>query len=169
MGEKKRGRSYTFTAGLVMLGLLSAAPLAAQRWFVVSPAARLNPESPAMGGQPLSVGAELEHLDTSGLFLKVRHNGRSGYVSRLFVSEYPPSAERIRSLNTTERSSPRRRASDLVETVAARGYETSRTNLRVRGAPSEYDFSALDWIEAQQVEPEQLKKLLTERLQNAAP
>ncbi|MBX7059681.1 MAG: hypothetical protein K1X75_16575 [Leptospirales bacterium] len=154
-----------FWLASLLLLICVAAGLNARQWFVASPAARLNPEAPANAGSRLPLGAQLEQIGESGLFLRVRYEGRSGYVSRLFLSEYPPSRVRLELQGSEDsRRSPRRRASDVVETVAARGLQRSAVGLRLRGAPAEYDFSAVQWIEEQQYDSAALARFLGARL-----
>ncbi len=157
--------SLRFRSAALFLGalaLMTAAELSARTWYVVSPAARLHVEpSLAAPGVALPRGAAVETLAEQGLFFRVRAGERSGYVSRLFVSLYPPTEA---SVTTPVADAPvagsRRRASDVAETAGARGMEQSRANLRVRGAVSEYDFDAVLWMENQPVDTARVRALL---------
>lgn len=155
-------RLRTTAPVIVALAFLASAGLSARTWYVVSPAARLHVEpSLSAAGDALPRGAAVETLSEQGLFFRVRFGERNGYVSRLFVSLYPPTQ---RSVATPVADAPvagsRRRASDVAETAGARGMEQSRTNLRVRGAVSEYDFDAVLWIENQPVDAARVRALL---------
>lgn len=145
-----------------LLAFLFATGVSARTWYVVSPAARLHVEPTLSApGAALARGVAVETLSEQGLFFRVRVGERTGYVSRLFVSLYPPTQP---SVATPVADAPvagsRRRASDVAETAGARGMEQSRANLRVRGAVSEYDFDAVLWMENQPVDPARVRALL---------
>ncbi|WP_411821440.1 M48 family metalloprotease [Leptospira sp. 'Mane'] len=122
--------------------------------YVQSPKAKLltAPQLTA-DGLPLSMGESLTQTSEQGLFVQVRNNDKTGWVSKLFVSPLPPS-EKIKlgaSSNSSETILARQRASDFTKTAAARGLSETE-KLRVRGGAELYDFDSLRWLESLRIE-----------------
>ncbi|BDA80804.1 hypothetical protein LPTSP3_g37340 [Leptospira kobayashii] len=119
-----------------------------------SPKAKLltSPQLTA-DGLPLSMGESLTQTSEQGLFVQVRNNDKTGWVSKLFVSPLPPS-EKIKlgaASNSSESVLARQRASDFTKTAAARGLSETE-KLRVRGGAELYDFESLRWLESLRLE-----------------
>ncbi|WP_109022381.1 M48 family metalloprotease [Leptospira kobayashii] len=122
--------------------------------YVQSPKAKLltSPQLTA-DGLPLSMGESLTQTSEQGLFVQVRNNDKTGWVSKLFVSPLPPS-EKIKlgaASNSSESVLARQRASDFTKTAAARGLSETE-KLRVRGGAELYDFESLRWLESLRLE-----------------
>jgi hypothetical protein len=118
-------------------------------YYVQSPKAKLL-ENPKMDskGRELSIGTDLRVMGNSGLFIQVRHGEKTGWVSKLFVSPFPP-GKQIKlgvSSEPSEAIASRQRASDFTKTAAARGLSETE-KLRVRGNSEDYDFESLRWLE----------------------
>ncbi|MEM7182227.1 MAG: hypothetical protein AAF518_15030 [Spirochaetota bacterium] len=117
--------------------------------YVTSPSAKLMKTASFGSGTALRRGDKLTVLGKSGMFYKVRVNGKSGYVSKMFASSKRPGSKvSLRSGKSSRGSSARRRASSYSETASARGL-TSSEKIRVRGNAGEYDYTAVQWMESQ--------------------
>ncbi|MBM9589588.1 M48 family metalloprotease [Leptospira sp. 201903075] len=100
-------------------------------------------------GFPLQMGEALSPISEQGLFVQVRSQDRSGWVSKLFVSPLPP-GNQIKlgvTSNSSEAVVARQRASDFTKTAAARGLSETQ-KMRVRGEGDLYDFESLRWLES---------------------
>lgn len=117
-------------------------------------------------GTSLNLGDSLNPMNEQGLFVQVRINEKTGWVSKLFVSQLPPSSQ-IKlgvSSSSTEAVVARLRASDFTKTAAARGLSETE-KMRVRGGADLYDFEALRWLES--LPSEDQKTAVIERSESA--
>ncbi|TGN19661.1 peptidase M48 [Leptospira idonii] len=119
-------------------------------FYVQSPKAKLlaQPQLTAEGS-PLNLGESLTPMDEQGLFVQVRHEDKTGWVSKLFISPIPPGSK-IKlgvSSKSSEAVTARQRASDFTKTAAARGLSETE-KMRVRGGADLYDFESLRWLES---------------------
>jgi beta-barrel assembly-enhancing protease len=123
--------------------------LAGDVMYVQSPVAKLlqAPSSNSLS-EPIKFGESVYTISEEGLFVKVRSGNKVGYINKLFLSAFAPTAQikLSSSLNTSENVQARMRASDFTKTAAARGL-TDQEELRVRGESHLYDFDSLVWIE----------------------
>ena len=113
--------------------------------YVQSPKAKLltNPKMDSPG-EPLPVGSNVKSIKESGLFVQVQSGDKTGYVSKLFVSAFPPS-QQVKlgvSSGNLDQAQARQRASDFTKTAAARGL-TDTQKIRVRGKSEDYDFVSI--------------------------
>ena len=118
--------------------------------YIQSPVAKLlQAPSSNSSGEPIKFGESVSSISEEGLFVKVRIGDKVGYINKLFLSAFAPTAQikLTSSLNTSENVQARMRASDFTKTAAARGL-TSQEELRVRGESHLYDFDSLVWIES---------------------
>ncbi|GBF51860.1 peptidase, M48 family [Leptospira ryugenii] len=118
--------------------------------YVQNPKAKLLAE-PQMNaeGSLLPLGEKLTPITEQGLFVQVRTNEKTGWVSKLFVSPLPPSSQiQLGSKSqSVEAVVARQRASDFTKTAAARGLSETE-KMRVRGGADLYDFESLRWLES---------------------
>jgi hypothetical protein len=118
--------------------------------YVQSPKAKLlsQPQLSA-DGPSLSIGESLSPMSEQGLFVQVRVQDKTGWVSKLFVSQLPPSSQIKLGVTSgsTEAVVARQRASDFTKTAAARGLSETE-KMRVRGGAELYDFESLRWLES---------------------
>jgi hypothetical protein len=128
--------------------------LAGDVMYVQSPVAKLlqAPSSNSLS-EPIKFGESVYTISEEGLFVKVRSGNKVGYINKLFLSAFAPTAQikLSSSLNTSENVQARMRASDFTKTAAARGL-TDQEELRVRGEGHLYDFDSLVWIETNSTE-----------------
>ncbi|TGL61776.1 peptidase M48 [Leptospira ognonensis] len=118
--------------------------------YVQSPKAKLLKEPQlSSDGPTLKPGETLNPMSEQGLFVQVRMDDKTGWVSKLFVSQLPPSSQIKLGVtsNSTETIVARQRASDFTKTAAARGLSETE-KMRVRGGAELYDFEALRWLES---------------------
>ena len=118
--------------------------------YVQSPKAKLLKEPQlSSDGPTLKPGETLNPMSEQGLFVQVRIDDKTGWVSKLFVSQLPPSSQIKLGVtsNSTETIVARQRASDFTKTAAARGLSETE-KMRVRGGAELYDFEALRWLES---------------------
>ncbi|TGL90721.1 peptidase M48 [Leptospira congkakensis] len=140
-----RALSHTF-----LFLLLAQTLIAKGNVYVQSTKAKLlsQPKLSA-DGYPLQLGDVLSPVSEQGLFVQVRAENRSGWVSKLFVSPLPP-GNQIKlgvTSNSSEAVVARQRASDFTKTAAARGLSETQ-KMRVRGEGDLYDFESLRWMES---------------------
>ncbi len=117
--------------------------------YVQSPKAKfLQSASVSSPGNPLSIGTDLKKVGEEGLFVKVKLGEKTGFVSKLFVSPFPPGAQvKLGSQSgNPEMAEARQRASDFTKTAAARGL-TETEKVRVRGNSNQFDFETLHWLD----------------------
>ncbi|MDZ4726306.1 MAG: M48 family metalloprotease [Leptospira sp.] len=136
---------------LFIFGIFSITTIIAKgNLFVQSPKAKLLAEPQlSSNGSVLKIGDSLSPINEQGLFVQVRVDEKTGWVSKLFVSPLPPSSQ-IKlgsSSSSSESVAARQRASDFTKTAAARGLSETE-KLRVRGGAELYDFESLRWLES---------------------
>ncbi|MCP5502210.1 MAG: hypothetical protein H7A25_20090 [Leptospiraceae bacterium] len=120
--------------------------------YVISPSAKLMAEPKIAGaGTSLERGAKLSVLAKEGMFYKVSHNGKTGYVAKVFTSSQAPAKEKA-SVNVADSGSQtpsaRKRASGFSETASARGL-TATEEARIHGSAKDYDFMSVNWLDEQ--------------------
>lgn len=100
-------------------------------------------------GTGLKIGEVLTPMGEQGLFVQVRVEEKTGWVSKLFVSPLPPGNQMKLGItsNSSEAVVARQRASDFTKTAAARGLSETQ-KMRVRGEGELYDFESLRWLES---------------------
>lgn len=100
-------------------------------------------------GSLLKIGEVLTPITEQGLFVQVRVEEKTGWVSKLFVSPLPPGTQMKLGItsNSSEAVVARQRASDFTKTAAARGLSETQ-KMRVRGEGEMYDFESLRWLES---------------------
>ncbi|XDD47895.1 M48 family metalloprotease [Leptospira sp. WS39.C2] len=100
-------------------------------------------------GSLLKIGEVLTPITEQGLFVQVRVEDKTGWVSKLFVSPLPPGNQMKLGItsNSSEAVVARQRASDFTKTAAARGLSETQ-KMRVRGEGDQYDFESLRWLES---------------------
>ncbi|MCW7508752.1 M48 family metalloprotease [Leptospira levettii] len=100
-------------------------------------------------GSLLKIGEVLTPITEQGLFVQVRVEEKTGWVSKLFVSPLPPGTQMKLGItsNSSEAVVARQRASDFTKTAAARGLSETQ-KMRVRGEGELYDFESLRWLES---------------------
>ncbi|MCW7462423.1 M48 family metalloprotease [Leptospira sp. 3 VSF25] len=116
-------------------------------------------------GSLLKIGEVLTPITEQGLFVQVRVEEKTGWVSKLFVSPLPPGTQMKLGItsNSSEAVVARQRASDFTKTAAARGLSETQ-KMRVRGEGELYDFESLRWLESvpltlEETTPKEEKKL----------
>ena len=148
---------------LLLLFVISSA-LAARILYVQSPAAKLL-SGPALNtrGVRIAKGTAVNQIGRQGLFLQVRGSSGTGWLLKLFVGPAPP-GKRLdvgASVDRTSSVRARARASQFSQTAAARGLVESK-NMRARGDASEFDFSAIEWLERRDVTKADLRAFVSE-------
>ncbi len=138
---------------LLLFATSAASVVAARVLYVQSPAAKLLPK-PALNspGVRLARGSSVREVGQEGLFYRVSAAGQTGWVAKLFVGPVPP-GRRLdvgASVDRSQSVKARARASQFSQTAAARGLVESRS-VRARGDASEFDFSAVEWLERREV------------------
>ncbi|TGL99715.1 M48 family metalloprotease [Leptospira jelokensis] len=140
-------RSNYYFIGFLLLGI---SVFAKGNVYVQSTKAKLlsQPKLNAEG-LGLKVGEVLTPIQEQGLFVQVRVEEKTGWVSKLFVSPLPPGNQMKLGItsNSSEAVVARQRASDFTKTAAARGLSETQ-KMRVRGEGDLYDFESLRWLES---------------------
>ena len=135
---------------------LVSAALVAEPVYVVSPAAKLMNE-PKMGGggSPLQPGTELNKVGEQGMFVKVQGASGTGYVSKLFVSQYAPTGKvDTTKIRLNQQVATRDQASSYSQTAAARGFSSGSEESFDN--PKAFDFDQVDWLEKQKPSEKQV-------------
>ncbi|WCL48126.1 M48 family metalloprotease [Leptospira sp. GIMC2001] len=140
---------WSFLIGYIICTSIGNFIYADTVYYVQSPKAKLlaNPKMDA-ASSPIEMGASVRSLGESGLFVQVRHSDKTGWISKLFLSTFPPGKQmKLGASNAPSESlQARQRASDFTKTAAARGLSETE-KLRIRGASNDYDFDSLRWLE----------------------
>ena len=136
-------------AATLFLGAVGSVT-AAGTYYVKNARARLLSRPSLRGNGPaLAPGTKVTRIAQQGLFYRVKTNGRTGWVARLYLSTSPRTG-RVRmgfAVSRSKSQQVRTRASAYTQTAAARGL-TKSESIRVRGAQHRYDFEAMTWLEA---------------------
>lgn len=103
-------------------------------------------------------GQSLTSVAKDGNWLKVKVDGKFGYISTFLVSSHPPLEKQgvIKADESQEiKPSARRRASSFTSAAAARGLTNDDKS---REGDTATDFKAVDKMEAIKVTPEEVNK-----------
>lgn len=134
---------------IAMVAFLAGSSVMAKTKAYAGASAKLN-ESPSFGGGTvLKPGTELEVIGTEGLFLKVKVDGKTGYVAKMSTTENPSVGKlNVNKTGDSDNSvSARKRSSAYSETASARGL-TNSESMRAKGAAGEaIDYTGVEWIE----------------------
>jgi hypothetical protein len=143
------------------IALISGGALAARTLYVTSPAAKLLREpNMASAGTPLQKGQPLTEIGERGAFYEVRGPGGSAFVSKMFVSPFPPQQNPVgaNDLRRDPNVSLSRQAGAVSETAAARGL--SGGGAQVEDVPPQYNEAQVKWLEAQRVSRAEINAFL---------
>lgn len=138
---------------MVVALLLASASLLARTVYVVSPAAKLlNEPNMASAGSPLQRGQPLNAEGEQGAFYVIKVGSATKYVSKLFVSPFPPQQNQVSvaDLQRNPNVNLNRQAGAVSETAAARGLSAGGGDEGPDVGP-QYDESKVKWLEAQRV------------------
>lgn len=103
-------------------------------------------------------GQTLASISKDGSWIKVKVEGKEGYISSLLVSTHPPLERQtvIKADDEEIKPTARRRASSYTSAAAARGL-TDEDKKR-EGIEDSGDYKALDKMESLKVTPEEVAK-----------
>lgn len=135
--------------GLILFFAFNITLYSNSNMYVQSPNAKfLSEPTNQSSGRPIPIGTAVVSTGNKGLFVQVRSGTEVGWISKLFLSPYPPGKQIRLGANTksTDQANFRQRASDFTKTAAARGL-TETEKLRVRGLSEDFDFESLVWLE----------------------
>jgi uncharacterized protein YgiM (DUF1202 family) len=102
-------------------------------------------------------GQMLASTSQSGDWIKVKIDGKDGYISHLLVTNHPP-MEKTTVIKADEQEikpTARRRASSFTSAAAARGLTDEE---KKREGIEKSDYKAVDKMEAVKVTPDEVKK-----------
>jgi uncharacterized protein YgiM (DUF1202 family) len=105
-------------------------------------------------------GQMLTSTSKSGDWIKVKVDGKDGYISHLLVTTHPP-LEKTTVIKAEEQEikpTARRRASSFTSAAAARGLTDEEQKHEGEGTAEKSDYKALDKMEAVKVTPDEVKK-----------
>jgi uncharacterized protein YgiM (DUF1202 family) len=102
-------------------------------------------------------GQTLASISREGSWIKVKVDGKEGYISSLLVSTHPPIEKQtvIKAEDEEAKPSARRRASSFTSAAAARGLTDEE---KKREGIENSDFDAVKKMEAMKVTPEEVNK-----------
>lgn len=145
-----------FLPSILYVGLTHADAL----YYVQSSNAnvRSNPSFSSKVIAKVAKGQTLTSISKDGSWIKVKVEGKEGYISSLLVSTHPPLEKQtiIKADDEEIRPTARRRASSYTSAAAARGLtdeEKKREGIEESG-----DYKALDKMESLKVTPEEVSK-----------
>ena len=144
--------------------LLPCSLLAGETMYVQSNQAKLMTE-PAFKAKQLLLlqrADKVEVLEKAKRWYRVRHQGETGWVSKLLLAPQPPlnKASVLKGDNTTLQAQARRRASSTSSAAATRGLRQANQQNTESGKA---DFHAVDAMESVEVSPDEAKAFLDER------
>jgi uncharacterized protein YgiM (DUF1202 family) len=148
----------------LLISLLPFSLAAAETMYVQSNQAKLMSE-PAFKAKQLAIlqrADKVEVLKKTKRWYRIRHQGETGWVSKLLLSPQPPlnQASVLKGDNSALQAQARRRASSTASAAATRGLrQASPQNTE----PGQADFQAVDAMESVEVSPEEAKAFLDER------
>lgn len=148
---------------LCLPGILYAAlTYADSTYYVQSDNANVRSE-PSFGAKVIAKvakGQTLTSISKDGSWIKVKVDGKDGYISSLLVSNHAPLDKQTTTKTTDDQAvtkpSARRRASSYTSAAAARGL-TDEERKR-EGVDDKSNYQAVDKMEALKVTPEEVKK-----------
>jgi uncharacterized protein YgiM (DUF1202 family) len=124
----------------------------------VNASVRAEPSFGAKVIAKVAKGQTLASISKQGSWIKIKVDGKEGYISSLLVSSHPPMQKQtvIKAEDEEIKPTARRRASSYTSAAAARGL-TNEEKQR-EGVEETSDYKALDKMEAQKVTPEEVSK-----------
>jgi len=136
---------------LALLFIVPSITQAEEFLYVMSARAKLL-ESPKFGSttiENISKGVKVSAVEKKENWYKVKHNDKTGWLSRLSVSSHPPikRSRRLAKVDEKMKSRSRRRASAVSTTAAVRGL-TDINRTRVNNQ-DRMDFVALEKLDSQ--------------------
>lgn len=140
--------------------LYAAFALADAVYYVQSSNANVRSD-PSFGSKVIAKvakGQTLASISKDGSWIKVKVEGKEGYISSLLVSTHPPLEKQtvIKADDEEIKPTARRRASSYTSAAAARGL-TDEDKKR-EGIEDSGDYKALDKMESLKVTPEEVTK-----------
>lgn len=140
--------------------LYAAFALADAVYYVQSTNANVRSD-PSFGSKVIAKvakGQTLASISKDGSWIKVKVEGKEGYISSLLVSTHPPLEKQtvIKADDEEIKPTARRRASSYTSAAAARGL-TDEDKKR-EGIEDSGDYKALDKMESLKVTPEEVTK-----------
>lgn len=138
----------------------AASAQAESAYYVQSANANVRSD-PSFGAKvvaKVAKGQTLTSISKEGNWLKVKVDGKEGYISSLLVSTHPPLAKQtvIKAEDEEIKPTARRRASSFTSAAAARGL-TDEDQKR-EGTETGPDYKAVDKMESVKVTPEEIKQ-----------
>lgn len=129
-------------------------------YYVQSTNATVRAE-PSFGAKVIAKvnkGQVLASTAKTGDWIKVKVDGKDGYISHLLVTTHPPleKASIIKAEDQEIKPTARRRASSFTSAAAARGLTDEEQ--KQDGVAEKSDYKALDKMESVKVTPEEVKK-----------
>jgi len=131
-------------------------------YYVQSDNANVRSE-PSFGAKVIAKvakGQSLTSLSKDGSWIKIKIDGKEGYISSLLVSNHAPLEKQAITKTTDDvvvaKPSARRRASSYTSAAAARGL-TDEEKKR-EGIDDKSNYKAVDKMESLKVTPEEVKK-----------
>jgi len=124
----------------------------------VNASVRAEPSFGAKVIAKVAKGQSLTSISKQGSWIKIKVDGKEGYISSLLVSSHPPMQKQtvIKAEDEEIKPTARRRASSYTSAAAARGL-TNEEKQR-DGVEETSDYKALDKMEALKVTPEEVTK-----------
>jgi uncharacterized protein YgiM (DUF1202 family) len=144
--------------------LLPFSLIAGETMYIQSNQAKLMSDPAFQAKQLLLLqrADKVEVLKKTKRWYQVRHQGETGWVSKLLLAPQPPlnKASVLKGNNTTLQAQARRRASSTTSAAATRGLRQANQPDTEDGKA---DFQAVDTMESVEVSPEEAKAFLDER------
>jgi uncharacterized protein YgiM (DUF1202 family) len=129
-------------------------------YYVQSVTANVRAE-PSFGSKVIAKtekGQKLTSISKEGNWIKIKIDGKQGYISSLLVSTQPPLQKQtvIKAEDDEIKPGARRRASSYTSAAAARGLtDEERKREGIEEAP---DYKAVDKMESIKVTPEEVNR-----------
>lgn len=146
---------------MLLPGMLYAAFAHADAVYYVQSSNANVRSDPSFGSKiiaKVAKGQTLSSISKDGSWIKVKIEGKEGYISSLLVTTHPPLEKQtfIKAEDEEIKPTARRRASSYTSAAAARGL-TDEDKKR-EGIEESGDYKALDKMESLKVTPEEVTK-----------
>ena len=152
----------TLSVTLMSVMLFATAVSAQGEFFVQSAKAKVMSaasfKSPLLG--EVGKGHKFASAGKEGNWVKVKYNGKEGYVSALLLSTHPPfeKAGMIKGDESDIKQGVRRRASSYTSAAAARGL--AQDDRRRLSKEEKVDYESLDKVESFKLTSEELSRFM---------
>ena len=117
----------------------------------------------------LKRGDQVALLTTQGLWLQVTVHGKTGWLSKIFLSDHPPigNAELSKEVNVSMEKTTRRRSSSYAVSASTRGLQADKSISRRGEDTQRPDYRSLEKMEHFQLDSRLISRFAAEAREGA--